>query len=50
MKAYRGSRGIAPPILNLETTRRGVVKFVLSWFSPRATTPVPSEEAAQWAP
>jgi len=45
MKTYRGSRGITPLILNLGCGWRRVVKF-----TPRARTPVHTEQEAGWAP
>jgi hypothetical protein len=40
MKAYRGSRGIAPLILNLRARWRGVVNFTLY---PREITTISTE-------
>jgi hypothetical protein len=48
MKAYRGSRGIAPVILNLDDV---VVNLTPRSFYLRAKEPpVPIERAAGWAP
>jgi hypothetical protein len=50
MKAFVGSRGIAPLVLNIVARRRLVVKFthrqVLAWKKK----PVPIEMDARWAP
>jgi len=50
IKAYRGSRGIAPFILNLDTHG---VKWLTSCPQPfysAERTPVPNEEEVRWAP
>ena len=45
-KAYRGSRGIAPVILNLSAGWRWVVKFMLHPLYPQDRTVVPIEQEA----
>jgi hypothetical protein len=50
IKAYRGSIGIAPVILNPSSTWRLVVNFKALWLYTREWTPVPTEQEAVWAP
>jgi len=45
VKAYRGSRGIAPPILNLGTKRKRVTNFMPRPLYLRTRTAVTTEEA-----
>ena len=49
VKAYRGSKGIAPPILNLGTKRKRVTNFTPP-PAPGARTAVPVEKGAGWTP
>ena len=48
MKVYRGSRGIAPLILNLGIGCRWVVSFNARPLYPQETTAVPTEQEAGW--
>jgi hypothetical protein len=41
VKACRGSRGVAPLILNLSARRRGVVNITLRPLYPQKSTPLP---------
>jgi hypothetical protein len=50
VKAYRGTRGIAPLILNLGTRWRWVVNFTPRPLYPRKINPVRTEEEAGLAP
>jgi hypothetical protein len=50
VKAYRGSGGAAPFILNLRTRLRLVVYFTPLPFKTREGPPLPVEEQAGWAP
>jgi hypothetical protein len=50
MQAYRGSRGVAPLILNLGSRWRWVVNFTPWPLYPWEITPVPIELEARWAP
>jgi hypothetical protein len=49
MKAYRGSRGIAPFILNF-VTRRTLVVVTPRPFYPRVRTLIATEKKDKWAP
>jgi hypothetical protein len=50
IKAYRGIRGIAPLILNLDTRWSPVVIFMPQLLYSEERTPVPIEEEAGWGP
>jgi len=50
MKAHRGSRGIAPFILNLVTRRTSVDNITPRPFKPRERTLISTEKEAGWAP
>jgi hypothetical protein len=50
MKAGRGNRGVAPPILNLGVRWRCVVNIMPRPLYPREITPVPTEQKAERAP
>ena len=50
MKTYRGSRGVAPPTLNLGSRWKWVASFKFRPLYSRATTAVPIEQDAGWAP
>jgi hypothetical protein len=50
MKAYSGSRGIAPLILNLSTRWRWVVNFTPQLLYPQKISLVPIDYDAGWAP
>jgi len=50
MKAYRGSRGIAAPILCLSTRWRWVVTIMPCSLFAQERTAVPNEYEAEWAP
>jgi len=49
MYAYRGSRGIAPVILNFSTTCKSVFTFKPLPLYTQEGTPVPTEYEAVWA-
>ena len=50
VKAYRGSRDMAPLMLNLSTKSRTVVNFTPQPLEPPETTTVSTELEAGWAP
>ena len=50
MKAYKGRRDIAPPILNLGTKWEWVDNFTPRPLYPQERTRVPTEQDAVWAP
>jgi hypothetical protein len=50
IKAYRGSRGIVPLILNLDTDEVEWLTSCPQLFYPAGRTPVPNEEEVRWAP
>jgi hypothetical protein len=50
MKAYKGSRGIAPFILNIGARWRKVVNIAAWLLHPQQRTLIPTEQKARWAP
>ena len=50
MRAYKGSRNIAPPILNFGTRWQWVVNFTRRLIYPRKRPSVSTEQKAEWAP
>jgi hypothetical protein len=48
MKAYKGSKGITPPILNLSTTRRREIKLKPQLFNPGEIVPSRERVGENW--